>query len=135
MGVVWEKATVTVTDGKVGDKHSNTNPRKGNVYGGGKGEPWRGELSYVNETEVNIDGAYIMGSVFGGGENGHVRTNTVVNVEKGQVGGFEGDAIHNCDNPYHGSVFGGGSGLELYSSNGQNGQFDGQHRGRCPRHA
>ena len=120
MGKVWQKATVTVKDGKVGDEHSDTNPRKGNVYGGGKGEPWRGQVSYVNEAEVNIDGAYIMGSVFGGGENGHVLTNTVVNVMGGQVGGFRDDAIHNCDNPYHGSVFGGGSGLELYSSNGQN---------------
>ena len=120
MGKVYEKATVTIKNGKVGDVHSQTNPRKGNVYGGGRGEPWRGEVSYVNEAEVNINGAYIMGSVFGGGENGHVRTNTVVNVEKGQVGGYENDAVHNCNNPYHGSVFGGGSGLELYSNNGQN---------------
>ncbi len=120
MGAVWQKATVTIKNGKVGDEHSQTNPRKGNVYGGGRGEPWRGEVSYVNEAEVNIDGAYIMGSVFGGGENGHVRTNTVVNVDKGQVGGYEDDAVHNCNNPYHGSVFGGGSGLELYSNNGQN---------------
>jgi hypothetical protein len=120
MGKVWEKATVTVTNGKVGDEHSQTNPRKGNVYGGGRGEPWRGEVSYVNEAEVNIKGSYIMGSVFGGGENGHVLTNTVVNVERGQVGGYENDAVHNCNNPYHGSVFGGGSGLELYDNNGQN---------------
>ena len=122
MGKVWEKATVTVTNGKVGDKHSETNPRKGNVYGGGRGKPWHGQDSYVNEAEVNIKGedSYIMGSVFGGGENGHVFTNTVVNVEKGRVGGYENDVVHNCNNPYHGSVFGGGSGLELYSNNGQN---------------
>ena len=114
-GKVEGKATVNIFGGDVGDLHSDVNPTKGNVYGGGKGKKTKGTLTYVNETEVNIVGSYIMGSVFGGGENGIVKTNTVVNVEGGQVGGYPGETSGgehvDCDNPYHGSVYGGGSGL------------------------
>ena len=122
-GKVEGKATVNIVKkdeedegAQVGDVHSDVNPTKGNVYGGGKGNKTKGTLTYVNETEVNIVGSYIMGSVFGGGENGIVKTNTVVNVEGGQVGGYfrdisGGEQDHDCKNPYHGSVYGGGSGL------------------------
>lgn len=123
LGQVEGKATVNIVKregddigAQIGDVHSDTDPTKGNVYGGGKGVAAAGGNTYVNEAEVNIVGSYIMGSVFGGGENGHVWTNTVVNVEGGQVGGYPGDISggvndHDCDNPYHGSVYGGGSGL------------------------
>ena len=108
-GRVDGKATVNIVGGQVGDVHDNVNPTKGNVYGGGKGVAAAGDITTVNETEVNIIGSNIMGSVFGGGENGHVLTNTVVTVEGGQVG----DPDDICHNPYHGSVYGGGSGLNL----------------------
>ena len=121
-GKVEGKATVNIVKdeeddegAQIGDIHSDVNPTKGNVYGGGKGKKTKGTLTYVNETEVNIIGSYIMGSVFGGGENGIVKTNTEVNVEGGQVGGHPGEITGgehlDCDNPYHGSVYGGGSGL------------------------
>ena len=118
VGLVEGKATVTINGGQVGDEHSDNNPTKGNVYGGGKGVAAAGGDTYVNEAEVNIVGSYIMGSVFGGGENGHVLTNTVVNINGGQVGGYPGDIYgegehEDCANPYHGSVYGGGSGLNL----------------------
>ena len=117
LGWVQGKATVNIEGGEVGDVHLNDNPTKGNVYGGGKGVSGAGQNTYVNETEVNIIGSYIMGSVFGGGENGHVLTNAVVNVNGGQVGGYSGEISGgghiDCDNPYHGSVYGGGSGLNL----------------------
>ena len=120
-GLVEGKATVNIHGGQVGDKHDDVNPSKGNVYGGGKGLAAAGGNTYVNEAEVNIVGSYVMGSVFGGGENGHVLTNTVVNVNGGQVGGYQGDIYGegehaDCANPYHGSVYGGGSGLNLDSN-------------------
>ena len=116
------KATVTIQGGQIGDIHSDTNPTKGNVYGGGKGLAHQAILTdpnktTVNETEVNIIGSNIMGSVFGGGENGFVYTNTLVTVEGGQVGGYPGETSggehQDCDNPYHGSVYGGGSGMNF----------------------
>ncbi len=116
------KATVTIQGGQIGDIHSDTNPTKGNVYGGGKGLAHQAVLTdpnktTVNETEVNIIGSNIMGSVFGGGENGFVYTNTLVTVEGGQVGGYPGETSgeehQDCDNPYHGSVYGGGSGMNF----------------------
>ena len=122
-GLVEGKATVNIVTknpddigAQIGDEHDDVNPTKGNVYGGGKGVAGAGENTYVHEAEVNIVGSYIMGSVFGGGENGHVHTNTVVNVEGGQVGGYPreisgGGEHEDCNNPYHGSVYGGGSGL------------------------
>lgn len=122
LGQVLGKATVNIVKregddigAQIGDVHSDTDPTKGNVYGGGKGLAAAGGNTFVNEAEVNIVGSYIMGSVFGGGENGHVWTNTVVNVNGGQVGGYPGEISGgehlDCDNPYHGSVYGGGSGL------------------------
>ena len=127
-GKVEGKATVNIVKkndedlgSQIGDVHSDVIPTKGNVYGGGKGKKTKGTKTYVNETEVNIVGSYIMGSVFGGGENGLVKTNTVVNVNGGQVGGYfsemSGGEHLDCNNPYHGSVYGGGSGLNY--ENGQ----------------
>ncbi len=121
LGQVEGKATVKIEGGEVGDEHDDVNPTKGNVYGGGKGVAAAGGDTYVNEAEVDILDSYIMGSVFGGGENGHVLTNTVVNVNGGQVGGYPGDIFGegehaDCANPYHGSVYGGGSGLNLDSN-------------------
>ena len=127
-GLVEGKATVNIVTknpddigAQIGDEHDDVNPSKGNVYGGGKGLAAAGGNTYVNEAEVNIVGSYVMGSVFGGGENGHVLTNTVVNVNGGQVGGYQGDIYGegehaDCANPYHGSVYGGGSGLNLDSN-------------------
>ena len=58
----------------------------GEVYGGSRGEPLNHE-SYPNFaefatsvwTKVHIkDGAYVMGNVFGGGDNGKVKKDTDV---------------------------------------------------------
>ena len=46
---------------------------------------------------------YIRGSVFGGGDNGHVRGNTQVVIENGRIGTLTGNV--------NGDVFGGGSGV------------------------
>jgi hypothetical protein len=98
----------------------------GNVYGGGKGLAGPATSIYptlgrVKQTLVNIDQqsdkqTFIIGSVFGGGEDGHVLIDTYVNVMDGQIGGTS----YNPTNPtlstdyFHGNVYGGGRGVDTY---------------------
>ncbi len=65
----------------------------GFVFGAGRGEvenptenPDADFHTYVYETDVTISGGLIMASVYGGGENGRVRHNTLVKIEGGQIG-------------------------------------------------
>ena len=91
------KTTVNISGGQVGVMGEN----EGYVYGGGRGiagtnETQVSHLAFVNETEVNISQtnsthADVRASVFGGGMNGHVLTNTQVNVSGGVVGGKTAD--------------------------------------------
>ena len=70
----------------------------GHVFGAGRGEtkdpdnyPNIEICSYCNETDVTItDKAFVMGSVYGGSESGHVLTDTKVTVAGGQIGCGEG---------------------------------------------
>lgn len=85
--------TVNVSGGQIGVMGEN----EGYVYGGGRGiagtnETQVSHLAFVNSAEVNISQtnsthADVRASVFGGGMNGHVLTNTVVNVSGGVIGG------------------------------------------------
>ena len=89
------KATVNISGGRIGVMGEN----EGYVYGGGRGiagtnETQVSHLAFVNETEVNISSdetnnihADVRASVFGGGMNGHVLTNTKVTVSGGVIGG------------------------------------------------
>ena len=73
-------------------------------------------MAYVHDTKVNISGAQIFGSVFGGGANGHVSKDTEVNISGGEIG--RNEVNKNSDNPGYtmfggmtmGNVFGGGMG-------------------------
>jgi len=74
----------------------------GFVFGAGRGEvedpatdPDADFRTYVNETDVTISGGIIMASVYGGGENGRVRTNTLVKIRGGQIGCGEGKVDSN----------------------------------------
>ena len=126
------KATINVTGGRIGITgkyyEGNDGWDNGDVYGGGKGiaAPRYVEAHYanVNETEINInynelnvlpsnykaDGyvdathGCIAGAVYGGGENGHVNTNTHITLTKGLVG--------------H-AIYGGGKGKGKYTEGGQ----------------
>lgn len=100
----------------------------GGVYGGGKGVPGKLDVispghyavayGNVGNTLVTINGGYITNSVFGGGDNGHVITNTVINMSNGTVGQrntvdeLEVDEDEQFVNGYiyTGSVLGGGRG-------------------------
>jgi hypothetical protein len=124
----------------------------GSVFGGSRGEsaPNIGESprylyspeffsGYVNETKVTIGdpdkmsdksytGPTIIGSVFGGGQDGHVRRDTHVIVNAGEIGlpyDEESTAKTNVtmvgtsdtDNPqwlHRGNVYGAGSGIGKY---------------------
>ena len=106
----------------------------GNVFGGSRGKAAAsGRLSpryrynpdfflgYVNKSIVTIGNSSgtptINGSVYGGGQDGHIRNSAQVIVKKGTIG------IANDTNIERGNVFGAGSGIGKYDSDG-NGSED-----------
>lgn len=103
-------ATVNIMGGTVGTNNEDEN--FGNVFGsghGGSGDEYV-HLAYVKNTHVTIGKtARVYGSVFGGGEDGHVRKNAIVDIE----GGIIGDADDVANQPLDGNVYGGGRGLLL----------------------
>ena len=145
------KTNVVITGGTVG----NLTPSKpsdsekdglpyGNVFGGCRGEaaPNISETpryyyspqfysGYVNETSVQIgtenstSGPTILGSVYGGGQDGHVRRDTHVEILGGEIGkayvestaaGLVGTAdVNNLHWLHRGNVYGAGSGIGKYS--------------------
>ncbi|MBQ9571151.1 MAG: BACON domain-containing protein, partial [Prevotella sp.] len=148
------KCTVTITGGTVG--YIASDPSKsikdglpyGNVFGGCRGAsaPNIGEsprylyspeffLGYVNETEVTIGtngattGPKILGSVYGGGQDGHVRRDTHVTINSGEIGlAYDQETTAktnvtklgtaNLDDSQwlaRGNVYGAGSGISEYN--------------------
>lgn len=121
--------TINITGGTVGvprtKEQIEDNPVIGNVFGAGKGDKrvlfntW----TNVGATSVNISGtAIIYGSVFGGGEDGHVIGNAVSNIGGTVTTGIGSNTTdHNYSKVVIGStgisgadgnVFGGGRGSE-----------------------
>ena len=117
------KATVTVNAGTIGTQDGMLDDMPtGNVFGSSRGKAANDVgrrtprykyvpdfmLGYVNETEVNIGDAthspVIYGSVYGGGQDGHVRRDTKVTVNNGTIGVINGGKDR-------GNVYGAGSGL------------------------
>jgi hypothetical protein len=100
------KCTVVVSGGQVGPVEAALQGEGMNadeivdvgfVFGAGRGDVENPDVdpdadfrTYVRETEVTISGGLIMASVYGGGENGRVRGNTLVKIEGGQIGCGEG---------------------------------------------
>ncbi|MBP5327360.1 MAG: chitobiase/beta-hexosaminidase C-terminal domain-containing protein, partial [Bacteroidales bacterium] len=98
----------------------------GGVFGGGKGHPGMigddfhyTRMAYVDSTNVIIKGGNITGAVFGGGENGHVRFGTLVNMTAGTVGipldpiEYETDEYGYSPQPvFMGNLYGGGRGVD-----------------------
>jgi hypothetical protein len=81
------KCTVNMTGGTVGVPRTAAEkqayPLVGNVFGAGKGDQriFFNTWTNVINTEVNISGdARIYGSVFGGGEDGHIIGDAVTNI-------------------------------------------------------
>ena len=108
-------ATVKITGGTIGvDGHEN-----GIVFGSSRGDvgaPGSRDdlLAWVNDAYVEIDGAEtkVKGSVYGGGENGHVFRDADVKVKNGIIG------VENDPYDYRGNVYGAGCGTDKYYSTG-----------------
>ena len=123
---------VTITGGTIGQATVNDGDLPtGNVFGGCRGEASPNVNStlspryhyfpvfyagYVNESKVNIGSSTgvptILGSVFGGGQDGHVRRGTHVVINNGIIG-----TESNASDAYwkhRGNVYGSGSGLGKY---------------------
>ena len=124
---------VTINGGQIGDSIWTGNEDNGHVFGSSKGIVYpylqqpSGEsrynythdffLGYSNKTYVTIgDGTnkpHVYGSVFGGGENGHVRHNTLVTVESGEIGvTYKSGDINSHQWKYRGNVYGAGRGID-----------------------
>ena len=144
------KCTVKITGGTIGyidssDPSNSMYPWNttaslpyGNVFGGCRGEstPNISEtprylyspeffVGYANETEVTIEGdnTKILGSVYGGGMDGHVRRDAHVIINGGEIGLPYTDAnktllktedINNIQWLARGNVYGSGSGIGTY---------------------
>ena len=92
------------------------------VFGAGKGDQRTlfNEKTNVGATQVNITGGTIYGSVFGGGEDGHVKGNTSVTIGSQTTTGEGDEAVTTTSGPVigtwgttyvDGNVFGAGRGF------------------------
>lgn len=97
-------ATINITGGRIGvDDSGIVGVDNGNVYGGARGtageryyaahlanvRQTRVTIDYPGETPTTDDGSttpLIVGSVFGGGEDGHIYENTLVFLRNGRIG-------------------------------------------------
>ena len=99
-------ATIKMTGGTVGVPRTVAqiiaHPNTGYIFGAGKGDQriFFNKETNVDRTTVSIEGGKVYGSVFGGGEDGHVFQNTT------------GPTIGTLGTSYvDGNVFGGGRGF------------------------
>ena len=132
------KATISITGGTIG----SDGKENGMVFGssrGDVGEPGRihDKLAWVYDAEVNIGtqndvtaGPAIKGSVYGGGENGHIYHDAEVKIHSGTIGINTGEDVEYRDGennitysgkdynyPYRGNVYGAGCGTDKYDNN------------------
>ena len=121
---VLGKCTINMTGGTIGVPRTLSqiadHPVTCYLFGAGKGDQRTHFNTWtdVDAVEVNVSGGIVYGSVFGGGEDGHVVNNVKLTVEKGDsytVGGktfTDGPVIGTWGTSYvEGNVFGGGRGF------------------------
>ena len=114
------KSTVKMSGGTVGVPRTleqiKANPLNGNIFGAGKGDPrtYFNTSTNVGSTEVEITGGIVYGSVYGGGEDGHVIDNAVTTIKK-ETGEGKKAPVIGCDGTAgnNGNVFGGGEGAAI----------------------
>ena len=133
------KAEVIITGGTIGNKGDEN----GMIFGSSRGDVGaegsiHDKLAWVYDTEVKIGtenattGPTIKGSVYGGGENGHVFNDASVYIYSGTVGITSGETITDNNGtpndisddvsysgaayPYRGNVYGAGCGTDKYYS-------------------
>ena len=128
MASVLKRAYVEVSGGTVGvaSDIQQTFTAKGSVYGGGYGKPNTvyADFATVGSTDVDITGGYVVNSVYGGGKNGNVLTNTDVTVSDDGLVGVPlnlaqrtPDANEQITRIFTGNVYGGGRGDEKDGNN------------------
>ena len=109
------KCIVKMSGGTVGvpltlsDKMNN--PMTGNIYGAGKGDPrvHFNKVTNIGDAEIEITGGIVYGSVYGGGEDGHVLRDVTMTIGKDD---HTGPIIGTWGTTYvDGNVFGGGRGF------------------------
>ena len=126
MADVMGSSTVTMSGGTVGvPRRKNeilANPTICHLYGAGKGDKriFFNTSTNVASTAVTITGGTVYGSVYGGGEDGHVMGNAVTTIKNTTTTtGTGDDAVTSTTSPiigcngesgYDGNVFGGGQG-------------------------
>ena len=94
---------------------------EGHVYGGGKGKA--GEINYAtaNSSYVEVNDGYVVGSVYGAGESGHVLTDSEVKMTGGTIGqrlALDERRVNKNAGGIRvnfGNVYGGGSGNEHHT--------------------
>ena len=123
------KAEVIITGGTIGKNGSEN----GMIFGSSRGDVGapgaiHDKLAWVYNTEVKIGTSgsgsvfttpTIKGSVYGGGENGHVFNDAAVYIYSGTVGIPSGETIGDYSGaayPYRGNVYGSGCGTDKYYS-------------------
>jgi hypothetical protein len=105
------KCTVKMTGGTIGVPRTlaqmAAHPVTCNLFGAGKGDQriFFNKTTNVKEVEVEISGGKIYGSVFGGGEDGHVMKDVQMTIKDGANIGTWGTSYMD------GNVFGGGRGF------------------------
>lgn len=123
------QTNVVVNGGEIGHNRYDTGMVNGSSRGW-EGDPegegsfsFLNQLAWVNNTNVVIGdattsdedhGPSILGSVYGGGENGHNFESSVVTVNKGTVG-FDYSVDHASHAWEYGNVYGSGCGTDPYT--------------------
>ena len=125
-------ADVNISGGQIGVEQIGQDQATisgGFVFGGGLGKAGDGYADYANVGRTNVqitDDGYVTNSVFGGGDNGHVKGNTVVTIDGSSVIGqrntyeeflTDQNEQPSSDHIYTGSVLGGGRGVEKDGDN------------------
>ncbi len=114
---VLGETSVEMNGGTVGVPRDSTtimtNPAICYVFGAGKGDKRTAFNTWTNvaKSNVTIKGGTIYGSVYGGGEDGHVLGDAVTTISK-ETGEGKIAPVIGCDGKsgYDGNVFGGGQG-------------------------
>ena len=122
---VLGKCTVKMTGGTIGVPRTldqiKASPFNGNLYGAGKGDPrtYFNEFTKVGSVEVDVSGGIIYGSVYGGGEDGHVTGNVTTTIRK-ETGEGKVAPVIGCDGTSgdDGNVFGAGQGSTVSLTSG-----------------
>lgn len=110
-------ANVTMKGGTIGvprtDAQIIAHPVTGYLFGGGKGDQrvFFNKDTNVKDAIVVVEGGRIYGSVYGGGEDGHVLRNTTVTIKETDATIYPTKIGTKGTSYYDGHVFGGGRGF------------------------